>query len=337
VTTVAGKIREIHGVTPNTVDDRLLESTEPAVLRDFVKDWPVVQAARQSAEAADIYMRQFYQGAPVIVTCGDPSIKGYVSYTPDLARPNVDRQTMRLDHVFDLFQAHREEDEPPLYYVASTTPDECLPGLTAENPMALGDRQLLESIWIGNQSRIPAHYDLPDNIACVAVGRRRFTLFPPVQLENLYVGPVDMTPAGQPISIVDFHNPDFDRFPKYRKALHAALCAELEPGDAIFIPSMWWHQVEGLEPFNVLMNYWWRQSPAYMSPPVDALNHALLSIRSLPPAQRKAWQGIFNHYVFENTDENIAHIPEKSRGILGSLTDGMARQLRAYLLNRLNR
>jgi len=334
---VTRKIKELSGISPATISDEILLSDEPLVLRGFVKDWPVVKAGLQSAEEALRYLSGFDKGASVTVTCGDADIRGHVSYAPDMSRPNVSRQNMLLETVFNKFHKHAGDAAPPLYYVASTPPEDCLPGLTRDNPLVLGDRQPLESIWIGNQSRIPAHYDLPDNIACVAVGRRRFTLFPPDQIENLYVGPLDMTPAGQPISIVDFYAPDFDRYPKYRAALEAAQTANLKPGDAIFIPSMWWHQVEGLESFNVLMNYWWRQSPAYMSPPVDALNHALLTLRDLPPAQKKAWQHIFNHYVFENSEETSAHIPARSRGVLGPVTDTMARRIRAYLLNRLNR
>jgi quercetin dioxygenase-like cupin family protein len=36
-----------------------------------------------------------------------------------------------------------------------------------------------------------------------------------------------------------------------------AMEAELSPGDAIFIPMGWFHHVEALERFNVLVNYWW--------------------------------------------------------------------------------
>jgi hypothetical protein len=331
------EIREILGLTPESISDDILTGQEPVVLRSFVPDWPIVQAARQSTEAVDTYLRRFDRGAQVVLTCGAPEIQGHVSYVEDLSQPNVTRQTRQFASVLDLLKKHAADAKPPLHYMASTAPENCLPGLTAENPFSLGERQLLESIWIGNQSRIPAHYDLPDNIACVAAGRRRFTLFPPDQLTNLYVGPLDMTPAGQPISVVDFHAPDFDKYPNYKKALDAAFTAELGPGDAIFIPSMWWHQVEGLESLNVLINYWWRQSPNYMGPPVDALNHALLTIRDLPPAQKLHWQRVFNHYVFENKEEDVEHIPAGSRGILGGVTEAIARQLRAYLLNRLNR
>ena len=70
--------------------------------------------------------------------------------------------------------------------------------------------------------------------------------------------------------------------------------AELEPGDALFIPSMWWHEVEALAPFNLLVNYWWRTTPDYMDAPINALQHALqhalLSIAGLPPEEKQIWQ-----------------------------------------------
>ncbi len=334
---VKAKIREISGLNQAELSEDILCSAQPTVLRGLVSEWPAVKAGKGAAQAASDYLRDFYNGASVTATRGKPAIKGHVSYTDDLSQPNVTRQMMRLDQLLDKCLAHAEDAEPPLYYVASTAPDECLPGLTAANPMSLGDRLLLESIWIGNRSRIPAHYDLPDNLACVMAGKRRFTLFPPDQLENLYVGPLDLTPAGQPISVVDFHNPDFDKYPKYRDALATAQYADLAPGDAIFIPSMWWHQVEALSSLNILMNYWWRQSPTYMGPPADTLLHALMTLRDLPPAQKAAWKDIFDHYVFGNIDENIAYIPETARGSLAPMTDEKARQIRSYLLNRLNR
>ena len=178
--------------------------------------------------------------------------------------------------------------------------------------MNFGAHDPLASIWIGNRTVIPAHYDLPDNLACVAAGRRRFTLFPPEQLRNLYVGPLDFTPAGQAVSLVDLHQPDLARYPRFAEALAQAQSAELEAGDALFIPSMWWHHVEGLTPFNILVNYWWRQSPGWMDTPFNTLLLALLTMRELPPAQRAAWQELFRHYVFDSDSSEAAHIPSCS-------------------------
>lgn len=168
----------------------------------------------------------------------------------------------------------------------------------------------------------------------MVAGRRRFTLFPPDQLANLYIGPLDLTPAGQPVSLVDIAAPDLQRFPRYAQALDHALVAELAPGDALFIPSMWWHHVEALESFNVLVNFWWRQSPAYMDSPMNALMLALLTIRDLPAEQRATWQEVFRHYVFESDESTAAHLPDAARGVLAPMDDASARSLRARLLQR---
>ena len=260
-----------------------------------------------------------------------------MTYTDDLSGTNFEKTQTQLDWVLDQIHEHEDDAQAPTFYMGSTALDYCLPGFSKENSLALGDIKATVRIWIGNRTTVAAHYDAMDNIACVCAGRRRFTLFPPDQLGNLYVGPVDFTPAGQSISLVDFGNPDFERFPRFAEALKHAQSVVLEPGDAIYVPSMWWHHVEGLESLNILINHWWRQGPEYMGAPHDALLHAMLSIRDLPEAQRTAWQGIFDHYVFDPSADVASHIPDNSRGILGDLDEVDARKIRTMLRNKLNR
>jgi len=333
----AEPIPELHGVTPSDLNDELLACAAPVVLRGLAARWPAVQAGRSGADSANAYLRRFCRDATVIAMLGGPEIGGRIFYNEDLSGFNFASVHTRLDQVLMELARHSGNTCPPTIYVGSTTIETALPGFVEENPLDLGQRDALASIWIGNQSRIPAHYDLPDNLACVTAGRRRFTLFPPDQLKNLYVGPLDFTPAGQPISLVDLHQPDLARFPRFSEAMRHAQTAELGPGDAIFIPSMWWHHVEALECFNVLVNYWWRQSPAYMDTPANALMLSLLSIRDLPPDQRRAWQEIFRHYVFQADEQTAAHIPEGARRALGPMDDNAARMLRAQLLKKINR
>jgi hypothetical protein len=297
----------------------------------------MVRAALESQAAASSYLKRFYAGGPVVAMLGLPDIGGRFFYNDDLSGFNYRPVHAPLDGVLAELEAHRDDEAPPAIYVGSTTIDHCLPGFRAENDVDLGGREPLASIWIGNRTRIAAHYDAPDNLACVTAGRRRFTLFPPDQLANLYVGPLDFTPAGQAISLVDFHQPDFERFPRFREALEHAQVAEMEPGDALFIPSMWWHHVEALEAFNVLVNYWWRQSPPYMDTPTNALMYAIMAVRDLPPEQRKAWANLFRHYVFEHDAGTSAHVPPAAQRMLAPMTEDMTRALRAQLLKRMNR
>jgi hypothetical protein len=330
-------VREVHGVDPQAIADDILSSTEPLLIRGLVAQWPAVRAARESAQAGLAYLRAHCRNATVGAWRGAPEIGGRFFYNHDMSGFNFEPQRLKLGAVLDELERLHPLDQPPALYVGSTTVDTSLPGFRDANDVALGDRQALMSIWIGNQTRIAAHHDLPDNLACVTAGRRRFTLFPPGELANLYIGPLDLTPAGQAISLVDFAQPDFEKFPRFAQALAQAQVAELEAGDAIFIPSMWWHHVEALERFNVLVNYWWRQSPAHMDSPANALLMAMLSVRDLPPAQRQAWQQLFEHYVFAADAASFEHIPPAARGGLQPLDADAARVLRARLLRSLNR
>jgi hypothetical protein len=229
------------------------------------------------------------------------------------------------------------DNEAPVVYLSSVDMADFFIGLAEANRLPLGQRRPIESIWIGTRTCIAAHNDVPENLAVCAVGRRRFTLFPPEQFANLYVGPLENTPAGRPVSMVNLRSPDFAAHPRFRIALEYAQVAELEPGDALFVPSLWWHHVEGLAPFNVLVNYWWRDAPAFLGKPEDALFHAILALRDLPDASKARWRDLFDYYVFASGHDAVDHIPPTGRGILAPLTAETAGQIRAFLLRSLSR
>ncbi|WP_050992209.1 cupin-like domain-containing protein [Pseudoxanthomonas sp. GW2] len=320
------------------VPEAVLQGSRPLVLRGLVAHWPAVAAARESPEAAIAYLRgcERADAPPAVATVGPPDIEGRFFYDEDLAGFNFRREEVPLGVVLATLRKYLAHERPPAIYVASTTLDTWLPRFRAANDLALPGAEPLASIWIGNRSRIAAHQDLPENIACVVAGRRRVTLFPPQQLRNLYVGPLEFTPAGQPVSLVDPAAPDLQRFPRFAEALRHAMSADLGPGDAVFIPSMWWHHMEGLEGFNVLVNYWWRRAPAWMDNPVDALMLAIASLRGLPPEQRALWRDAFEHYVFGYDEGQVAgHLPPAARGVLGPLDEARARRIRAKLVQRL--
>ncbi|MCL1052068.1 cupin-like domain-containing protein [Shewanella abyssi] len=336
--TVENSVKQICNCKPGDIPEFVLSSTQPLILKDFAADWPLVKAGKQSAQTAIDYLLEFYTGTPVTACYSDNDQQGRVFYNEQLTGFNFRASQVDLKQVFDKLLSHLDDAAPPTLYVGSTEVNRWLPGFAAANPLAIEDIHPLTSVWIGNQSRIAAHFDFPNNLACSAVGHRRFTLFPPQQIDNLYVGPMEFSPGGQDISLVDFHAPDFDKHPKFEQALKAAQVAELAPGDALFIPSMWWHHVEALDAINVLVTHWWRDTPTFMGRPTNALQHAILSLRSLPIAQRKAWQAMFNHYVFEHELHDTDHIAEHAQGMLSHPIDELsARKLRADLLNKLKR
>ncbi len=329
-------IQELRCSDLRSVPSEVLESTEPLLLKGLVSHWPSVMAAEACIESSVSYLRSFSCEHPLTVYQGKPEINGRIFYNDDFTEFNFQRLKMPLEQVLDALQTEciaKPSAETPSYYVGSTMIDHWLPGFRVENDLGLGELSPLVSLWLGNQSKIAAHYDFPNNIACNIAGRRRFTLFPPEQADNLYVGPLDFTPSGQAISLVDTTNPDFASFPKYRTALEASLAVELEPGDAIFIPSMWWHHVQSLEDFNALVNYWWRVTPAYLGAPANALQHAIMSMHGLPQEQKRAWKDLFERYVFNQDEENFKHIPDHAKGVLSDVDEEMARAIKARLVH----
>lgn len=333
-------MRTLGGLQPDALPlAALVAAGEPVVLRGVARNWALVQAGLRSTQEALAYLRGFDAGLPVQYSFGGPEIEGRPFYNDDFTQLNFEVRrgllTQVLDEIADTFDAPK----PPTYYVASLLIERALPGFAQANDAGLAGQGIdaSASIWIGNRVTASCHYDTPDNLACCAVGRRRFTLFPPEQIDNLYPGPLEPTPGGQVVSVVDFDRPDFDRHPRFRDALASAQTAVLEPGDAIFIPSMWWHHVRSLAPFNVLVNYWWRSVPSFLSSPLPALQHAMWALRDLPEREKKAWAKIFEYYVFGPGERAGQHLPDAARGELAPFDEMQARRTRAQLLGRLNR
>jgi hypothetical protein len=327
-------IAEVEAADAATLDRLLREATAPFVVRGLVSDWPLVQAARDSSQAARDYLVQHHRDIPFTVSVGQPGSGGRLFYDDAMAM-NFATVRAKLPDILGEMARVEQADDPRPIYLASIDMRGFFDGLDEANDVDLGSREPLASIWIGTRTRIAAHNDLPANLACVAAGRRRFTLFPPDQFANLHLGPLDNTPAGRAVSMVDFSAPDLARHPRFAEALAHAQVAELGPGDAIHIPSLWWHHVEGLEAFNILVNYWWRDQPRWLGQPQDALHHAILAIRDLPDDQKAHWRAVFDHYVFTKDDAVTAHIPEGGRGVLDPLTAESAGRLRNFLLRQL--
>lgn len=316
--------------------DALLKAADrPFVVRGLVRDWPLVQAGLKSGRDARDYLLRRRRDVKFVVSVGEPQSGGRLFYDTDM-KMNFQTVKAKLPEIFARIDAVEDQADAPPIYLASIDMQEFFNGLREENHVDLGSRDCLESIWIGTRTRIAAHNDFPRNLACVAVGRRRFTLFPREQFRNLYLGPVDYTPAGRAVSMIDFHAPDFERFPRFREALDHALTVEMEAGDALYIPSLWWHHVEGLSSFNVLVNYWWRDTPKWMGQPQDAINMAMMAIRDLPDDEKQYWRDMFDYYIFNNGPEVVDHIPEHARSVLSPLTPESAARIRGFLLRQLS-
>jgi hypothetical protein len=331
-------LREFSGLNDEAVQRDVLSHQRPAVVRGLIENWIAVQKARESSDALIQYLKQFDSGKPVDALLAPPEIDGQISYNATMSGFNFVRNRLSLNQVAEQVLRYAKFPKPPSVAVQSAPIRECVPGFEVHNRLGILPHGVAPRIWLGNRITTPTHVDEWNNVGCVVAGRRRFTLFPPDQIANLYIGPLDFAPTGAAMSLVSLRKPDFERYPKFREALAAAQMAELGPGDAIYIPPLWWHHVESLESFNVLVNYWWHDSAgegASADSAFDALLHGILSIRSLPSATRRAWAALFEHYLFAAEDDTVSHIPTERHGILGKLTPAQSAALREHLAKRL--
>lgn len=333
-------IREFSNLDDETIRREVIGSERPAVLRGLVGSWPATAVSRHSAAAVVDYLRRFDNGNPVDAIMTPPEVEGRVFYNETMDGFNFVRNRLPITTIAEQVLRYSAFARPPAVAAQSALIRDCLPGFSAQNSLTLTDASVLPRIWLGNAITTPTHLDEWNNIGCVVSGSRRFTLFPPEQIANLYIGPLDYAPTGAPMSLVTLSAPDFSRFPRFREALAVAVSAELRPGDAIFIPPLWWHHVESLESFNLLVNYWWRASSGASTASdsaFDSLIHAILNLRELPSETRQAWGALFDYYIFGAQSGVTEHIPAHRHGILGKVSAADAERLRVYLAERLQK
>ncbi len=327
-----------QGVDREAFEREIIPAARPVVLRGLVADWPAARAGARSPEALTAYLSGFATDSPAETWVADPDLAGGFGYDANLSGFNFERRRLPLRDLLALILAQGAQGpRGQTVFAGAVRLPEAAPGLIGEAPMPLlaPDQGRLTSLWIGNGSRTPAHWDLPRNLACVIAGERRFVLMPPEQLANLYAGPLDVTPAGQPISLVNFSDPDLVRHPRFAGAMASAEVAVLGPGDALYVPSLWWHQVDSPAPFGAQVNFWWRQPRPHRTSPLFALYHAVMALRDLPGPELAAWRAHFDHYVFEAGPEALVHLPEAARGVLGAMTPGRADELAQAVIRAL--
>ncbi len=306
----------IEGLTPRKLRQEIAPANRPAVFRGLARDWPVVASGLKSSEALAHYLKTFATPAPVDYIIAEPEVRGDFFFGETLKSRNFQKEQAPIGDILDRLLALAEQASPPNLFIQSLAANDILPGFAADNSIPWFPPHVPPRLWIGNGARVQTHFDLADNIAVVVAGRRRFTLFPPEQLVNLYVGPFHETLAGVPVSIADIEAPDLERFPRLAEALASAEVADLEPGDAVFIPYGWWHHVRSKGGLAMLVNFWWNDGPAHLKSQWGTLFLAMLMVRDLPERYRQVWQNLFSHYVFKADGEPGMHLKLEDRGLM---------------------
>ena len=316
----AASVQDFHAI---------VAAGSPAIIRNALNHWPALAAGRQSAASLNAYLKSMDIGALAPVMEAPASSQGWYFYASDMREFNFSKRQGGISETLDQIERLLADPNAPFLAIQMLPLASHLPQFVRQNPSSLLPAQVMPRLWVGGRLRTQTHNDPDHNLACVVAGRRRFLLFPPEQVANLYVGPFDNPP---PLSLVNPEAPEFERFPKFRQALASACVAYLEAGDAIFVPKYWWHHVTSLEPYNAMVNYWWGDQATGLERANDCFLTALLALKDLPPGERAYWKEMFDAYVFQaDGADATAHIPAALQGALGPMSPSFRARLKQQL------
>lgn len=207
----------------------------PFLVTGVVQRWPLCALSPDD-------LRERYGHVPVRARVGD-----YVAtaFAPDRAM-----RDMSLREYLDLSVAPADGLPP---YVGNLELRE-LNGMC--HWPAYFDKMGPPRFWLGPARTVtPLHCDYDDNIFAQIRGRKRIFLAPPHHDEFLYTREANPVLFGSPF---DPEAPDFDAYPLARQA--AIVEVVVEPGDMLYVPAGWYHQVRALS-FSLSSNRWARGVP----------------------------------------------------------------------------
>ncbi|MDX1762078.1 MAG: cupin-like domain-containing protein [Christiangramia sp.] len=159
----------------------------------------------------------------------------------------------------------------------------------------------LPVLFIGGEgSKVVMHYDmdLANNFHFNFVGKKRVILYPPDQTGLLYKVPYSIVS----MEIIDMDDPDFVKYPALAKA--KGFETTLDHGDALYIPSHWWHWIK-YEKASLSMTL--RSLPKSPGQIAEVLNN-LLFVRNYDNLMRKIkgqeWIDYKNREAIKRTHKN---------------------------------
>ena len=147
------------------------------------------------------------------------------------------------------------------------------------------ERAMDMNLWVGPSGHTePLHFDSHDGTLIQMRGSKRVALFPPEQTENLYPFPLFGSGLAPWFSQVYIDSPDLDRYPRVKEALASRIDLVLSPGEMLFIPANWWHEVTALgDDYVCSVNRFWKVRPFPRALPTGRAATIFLSAK-VPPS-----------------------------------------------------
>ena len=214
---------------------RLKSQDVPLILTGALKDWQAI--SRWNLDYLTSVLGTTKVNVEVSAT----------NYFPTLPSPSTKRRSRQVTFSEFAETVRREDERQEKLYLKEKAFIEKFPSLAADIPLqpALSTRAKFPSIlWISSTgTATPLHYDVVHSLFAQVSGRKRFTLFAPEDRAALYPYPVFS--RNSYFSRVDIVQPDREGFPRFAQAKPFEFV--LEPGEVLYLPAFWWHQVRSLE------------------------------------------------------------------------------------------
>jgi len=240
------KIERIHKPTPEEFKHITRSYRQPVIVTGKIAEW------KAFASWSIDYLNTVVGNKEVNVNVSKNKIFTLDPET-EVACPYI---KMQFTDFTDWIIQEKKDDQ---YYYLQQNPieaffPELLPDIEIPDYV---DKKLfmVTNLWIGTGGNVtPLHWDSAQNLLSQVRGRKRVVLFEPKQTSFLY--PFSVYSTMPHLSHINIEKPDINKFPKFKKA--KGIECMLEPGEMLFIPAFWWHQVHSLEQLNIAINFWWK-------------------------------------------------------------------------------
>ncbi len=226
------QVERVTSITDNELFERFVCANRPCLLTDAAARWPALQRW-----SFDFFAKRF--GSMQIQVQGDRNTDAQFEFN----KVNLRRQ-VRLDDFIAYCRQNANDNNQYLTANNNLLRRPEMAGLTED----LGDLPLCDRarahdmahLWIGpGGTNTPLHHDENMLWHTQLVGAKRWRLWSPLEWSRMYNHHAVFSP-------IDVHAPDLQRYPRFAQA--TALEVVVRPGEAIYLPPGWWHQVSALEP-----------------------------------------------------------------------------------------
>ena len=239
-----GKSLTVERISAASFGQKQLDRHRPVIITDALSDWKALGVWSPEYLASALKMRR----VQVAISSGDR-----FNYRPQRGAAVEEFQLETMDFPSAVARMSRPGHEH-LYVMQRSIPEQ-FPELLSDikTPPWIRNQQTKINLWFGGANNVtPLHHDQPNNFYAQLYGRKRFTIFDPMETDFLYPYPVE-TEVGH-ISYVDVEQPDLIKYPNFRRARSYEFTIEM--GELLYLPAFWWHQVRSLET-AISVNFWW--------------------------------------------------------------------------------